>query len=78
MTTEPLTREQITAMLSELAGTVCRCGNQKTHRQTFCGRCYYRLPRLLRQRLYQRFGEGYEAAYTEAVDVLGPVTNGGA
>jgi hypothetical protein len=40
-------------------------------KQTFCRKCYYRLPQSLRTRLYNRFGEGYEEAYAEAVKRLG-------
>lgn len=58
------------AMAIELAGTSCRCGKTKVRGQTLCGDCYYRLPRINRQRLYQDFGRGYEAAYRDAAKLL--------
>ncbi|MCA9270504.1 MAG: hypothetical protein KDA41_18610 [Planctomycetales bacterium] len=57
-------------LLDELVGTTCRCGAAKKTRQTFCRRCWYRLPLPLRGRLYSRFGSGYEEAYAEAVELL--------
>lgn len=54
-------------ILHELAGIVCgACGNPKEPQKTFCKKCYYKLPPRMRSALYQRFGEGYEAAYDEA------------
>jgi hypothetical protein len=39
------------------------CGGVKRAHNAFCLRCYYRLPRALKQSLFQRFGEGFEEAY---------------
>jgi hypothetical protein len=66
---EAMTAEQI-ALVRELRGEVCRCGERKTPMQTFCKGCYFALPRLLRQRLYDRVGEGYEEAYQAAAGWL--------
>lgn len=57
-------------LVQELKGSVCRCGAPKNGAHTFCGKCYFALPLNRRQALYQRIGEGYEAAYQEAVDFL--------
>lgn len=57
-------------VIHELAGIVCRCGRPKQERQTFCRKCYYSLPRPQQRALYQRVGEGYEAAYVKAVEFL--------
>jgi len=57
-------------LIAELAGTVCRCGSTKVARQTFCKRCYYRLPEFLRRALYRRVGQGYEQAYAQAAKML--------
>lgn len=58
-------------LIDELLGTVCRCGNPKGARKTFCGACYYRLPPPVRNALYRRIGEGYEDAYAQATALLG-------
>lgn len=56
--------------LHELRGVTCRCGAPKITMQTFCRRCYYSLPRQNQRALYQRVGEGYEAAYLQAIEFL--------
>ena len=71
---EPVTERN--EMVKELAGGVCRCGAKKVKGQSFCGRCFYRLPRVNRQRMYQAFGQGYEDAYRDAVALLGAVKGG--
>lgn len=58
------------ALAKELRMTVCRCGNQKRHGNSFCVSCYMRLPVELKKRLYQRIGKGYEEAYFEAEEFL--------
>lgn len=63
-------------MVKELTGAKCRCGAKKVKGQSFCARCYYRLPALNRQLMYQRFGGGYEQAYRDAVELLGTVKGG--
>lgn len=62
MTTETL--------VHELARPACRCGRVKRPRQTFCSRCFQRLPPALKRALYRRIGEGYEEAYAAAVAAL--------
>lgn len=63
---DPLTRR----LLEELQGTTCRCGRDKKTKMTFCGRCYHQLPRRIQRSLYKRVGEGYEEAYSTAVEYL--------
>ena len=62
-------------LLKELIGERCRCGRAKRSRETFCGRCYFLLPKAIRSALYRRIGEGYEQAYSAAIAHLdaGPV-----
>ena len=57
-------------LIRELGGTTCRCGSRKQSRQTFCRRCYYKLPPPMRQALYNRVGNGYEHAYEQAEEYL--------
>lgn len=52
------------------------CAKGKKERMTFCSRCYYRLPKDVRQSLYNLVGEGYEEAYDEAMKILGQKTQG--
>ena len=57
-------------LVKELAATVCRCGNRKASGNTFCGRCYFKLPKTTRAALYRRVGQGYEQAYNDAAGYL--------
>ena len=57
-------------LIEELRGTDCRCGKPKKERETFCKSCYFSLPPDLRNRLYKGIGEGYEAAYAVAANLL--------
>lgn len=57
-------------LLHELKSGQCPCGNRKRPRETFCSSCYFALPRVMRQELYNRVGEGYEEAYKQASDYL--------
>lgn len=61
---------QTKLLIDELIGTKCRCGNTKRTRNTFCGRCYFRLPMQLRNDLYKGVGNGYEQAYAAAISIL--------
>jgi hypothetical protein len=45
----------------------CQCGRWKRRGMTFCHRCYKRLPTVMQRALYQPIGNGFEAAYDEAV-----------
>lgn len=63
-------RELARLAVHELGRGQCRCAKPKHNRQTFCKACYYALPPEMRQALYNRVGEGYEAAYVAAVNVL--------
>lgn len=60
------TKEERLAMLEELKGQKCYCGARKAKMQTFCRAQYSSLPPRMRSALYQRFGDGYEEAYTKA------------
>jgi hypothetical protein len=48
----------------------CQCGATKQPKRTFCGRCFARLPRELKQDLYQPVGRGYEEAWKHALKHL--------
>lgn len=65
--TKPATKSDL---IAELAGEVCRCGNRKKARQTFCGRCYYTLSKTQRSALYSPVGRGYAEAYGDALATL--------
>jgi len=65
-----LTEDERIRILRELAGAKCYCGARKTRQQTFCRLHYSMLPGRMRSMLYQRFGAGYEEAYTEAREWL--------
>jgi len=58
------------AAIADLRSTTCACGARKTSRQTFCRRDYFRLPVGMREALYARIGEGYEAHYAAALKFL--------
>lgn len=58
-------------LIDELAGGTCRCGKAKKAMQSFCKRCYFKLPPRLRTNLYERVGRGYEQAYEQAIEHLG-------
>lgn len=53
-------------LIKELMGTVCHCGKTKHAEHTFCGKCYFSLPRNMRKAIYNRIGNGYEEAYEAA------------
>ena len=58
-------------MLEDFLGTKCgSCGRAKQSSHSFCGRCYHILPKAMQDALYKRFGEGYEAAFTDAQKYL--------
>lgn len=46
------------------------CNGKKRKRTGFCSRCYFSLPKDLRDALWQRFGNGYELAHEEAREWL--------
>jgi hypothetical protein len=52
----------------EFVGEVCGgCHKPKVRGQSFCKDCYFNLPKELRKKLWQRFGNGYEEAHEEAI-----------
>ena len=53
-----------------LKSAVCACGEPKAGRQSFCKRCWRALPLSAQAALYDRLGQGYEAAYDAAVGML--------
>jgi hypothetical protein len=58
------------AAVEALARRRCQCGAGKQPKRSFCGRCFARLPRELKERLYQPVGRGYEAAWQDALAYL--------
>jgi hypothetical protein len=42
------------------------CHGSKRKANAFCYTCYHKLPERLRQKLWRRFGDGFEAAFDEA------------
>ena len=51
------------ACIEALKSGRCACGNSKQTGMAFCYRCWLQLPRNVRQALYRKIGEGFEAAY---------------
>ena len=64
------TKQKQARLVSELKGVTCRCGSMKARSQTFCRKCYFRLPHIFRNALYRKVGEGYEEACDQAVEHL--------
>ena len=61
-------------LIESLISEVCpACGKPKVARQTFCRKCYYTLSADQRKALYNRVGEGYEAAMVDAFNTLQPI-----
>ena len=65
-----LDKDQRIRILRELETSKCYCGAKKAMMQTFCRPHYSSLPGRMRSMLYQRFGQGYEEAYTAAREWL--------
>ena len=69
---ETSTGQQPTAaeLAAELSAATCRCGLSKARAITFCARCYFRLPKDIRRKLYRLMGQGYEEARQAAEEYL--------
>jgi hypothetical protein len=67
---KPQLESLLQTAVRELASNQCVCGEAKRPKQSFCGACYYSLPRELRNRLYKTLRDGYPEAYDEAKDWL--------
>jgi hypothetical protein len=63
-------RELARLAVHELGTVQCRCARPKQPCQTFCRACYYSLAPEMRRSLYDKIGQGYEAAYVAAVNML--------
>lgn len=74
--TAEIPKEQRLRILRELQTAKCFCGAKKAEGQTFCRSHYFKLPGRMRSMLYQRFGSGYEEAYTEARNYFTEAENG--
>lgn len=73
----PLSESLNAQALRELGEEVCsapinggKCGRPKKSKQTFCIRCYTRLPLAMRTQLYRSFARGYVDAWVTATDWL--------
>ena len=58
-------------LVEDLVSRDCLCGNTKKPRMSFCQKCYFKLPRPMRNLLYNRIGDGYEEAWESACKELG-------
>jgi len=65
-----ITNSERIRILRELGSCKCFCGARKVANQTFCKLHYHSLPLAIRDDLYNRFGHGYEEAYTEAREYI--------
>jgi len=54
--------------LKELRSNECYCGKSKEIGRSFCYPCYKKLPKHMKNALYNRIGYGYEEAYDDAVN----------
>lgn len=67
----PILQTTTADLVQSLRMCVCpACNAAKKPAQTFCGHCYRKLPRDMRQSLYQRVGQGYEDAVRAAANHL--------
>lgn len=66
-----ISKERRLEIVRRLGSTECEgCGGRKQSKMSHCRRCYYLLPRVMRNALYRRFGDGYEEAYEESLAYL--------
>lgn len=56
--------------LRELHSERCLCERHKPAGKSFCGKCYFRLPKHLQRALYKRIRMGYEQAFERAINEL--------
>jgi len=47
-------------LIRELNSTRCPCGKRKIPSMTFCQKCYYKLPKPLRNALYLNLSDMHE------------------
>ena len=55
------------SQMDQLMSRICQCGGPKMKRHPFCIACYKLLPRVKRYALYAPLGDGYSAAYANAI-----------
>jgi hypothetical protein len=58
------------AAVEALVRRRCQCGAGKRSKRSFCERCFARLPREVKERLYSPVGRGYEEAWLHALKHL--------
>lgn len=56
--------------MKALKSDECLCERYKHPGYAFCWRCYKSLPVEMQRALYKKIGNGFEAAYEEAVKFL--------
>lgn len=56
--------------MAELEANRCYCGAAKVAKKSFCGTCYYSLPRETQRALYKSFSDGYAQIYDDAKEWL--------
>jgi hypothetical protein len=54
----------------------CLCGGRKREEQSFCLRCYHKLPEAVRAGLYSSFRDGYARHYAAAKQYLEKLKSG--
>lgn len=58
-------------LMQSLRSETCpTCGGPKGAMRTLCLACFRKLPHTIKNRLYSRFGEGYETAFQDAMRFL--------
>lgn len=66
-TFHPTTRHLVESLRSDQCPA---CASGKHPGRTLCGRCFRKLPGEVRDDLYKRIGQGYEAAVAAAMTAL--------
>lgn len=56
--------------LRELISEQCMCGGRKKKHQSFCRKCYFKLPKKTQIALYTAFSDGYAEIYDRAKEEL--------
>lgn len=57
-------------ILTNFSQTKCVCGARKGEMKSFCYNCFLFLPQAIKTNLYNRFYEGYQEAFIEALEYL--------
>jgi hypothetical protein len=68
--TDNQTAKDLEWYIAEFRSEECLCGRSKQPTRPFCYRCYSELPAHMKKAVWQRFRNGYEEAFEDAVQWL--------